>query len=57
MWLRDFLPKAYPQTRIMTYGYDSRLGNTNPLTMRDHKLGLMECISNARRNCPVSRIS
>ena len=25
MWLRDGLPQALPNTRIMTYGYDSRL--------------------------------
>jgi hypothetical protein len=23
MWLRDFLPSAIPEARIMTYGYDS----------------------------------
>ncbi|KAI5838332.1 hypothetical protein DFP73DRAFT_485975, partial [Morchella snyderi] len=52
MWLRDFLHKEYPQTRIMTYGYDSRLRNPNHLTMKEHRIGLIECISNARRNCP-----
>lgn len=23
MWLRDFVPSAIPEARIMTYGYDS----------------------------------
>lgn len=27
MWLRDFLPKALPDVRIMTYGYDAKFVN------------------------------
>lgn len=28
MWLRDFLPRDLPQARVMLYGYDSRIVNS-----------------------------
>lgn len=28
MWLRDFLPRDIPQARILLYGYDSRIVNS-----------------------------
>ena len=32
MWLRDFLPGHMPQARIMTYGYDSVVSNTDSVS-------------------------
>jgi hypothetical protein len=29
MWLRNFLPGHFPQARIMTYGYDSNVRNSD----------------------------
>jgi len=31
MWLRDLLPKALPETRIMTFGYNARFKNFTAL--------------------------
>ena len=36
LWLRDFLPLAIPNARIMTFGYDSRVVNSRSI------LGIME---------------
>ena len=29
MWLRDALPHDIPRARVLTYGYDTRLSDTN----------------------------
>ncbi|KAI5793482.1 hypothetical protein FPQ18DRAFT_304789 [Pyronema domesticum] len=37
MWLRDFLPTAFPNARILLYGYRSDLrGNTSTDSIQDH---------------------
>ena len=36
LWLRDFLPLAIPNARIMTFGYDSRVVDSRSI------LGIME---------------
>jgi hypothetical protein len=37
MWLRDYLPKDAPNTRILTYGYPSKLQASNSITiLQDH---------------------
>ena len=36
LWLRDFLPLAIPNARIMTFGYDSRVVDSRNI------LGIME---------------
>jgi hypothetical protein len=53
MWLRDFLPEEFANTRIMTYGYDSNLRNPNRANLTDYRRNFGQCLQNARRNCPV----
>ena len=36
LWLRDFLPLAIPNARIMTFGYDARVVDSRSI------LGIME---------------
>jgi len=31
LWLKDLLPKYVPDTRILTYGYDSRTHGRDPI--------------------------
>ena len=40
LWLRDFLPLAIPNARIMTFGYDSRVVDSRNV------LGIMENANN-----------
>ena len=40
LWLRDFLPLAIPNARIMTFGYDSRVVDGRNI------LGIMENANN-----------
>ena len=54
MWLRDFLPKEFPNARIMTYGYDSSLRQSNGANITDYRRGFIQCLQNCRRQCPVS---
>jgi len=53
MWLHDFLPEHFPDSRIMTYGYDSSLRNPNGANLTDYRRNFAECLRNARRDCPV----
>jgi hypothetical protein len=53
MWLRDFLPDYFTNTRIMTYGYDSSLRYPNGANLSDYRRNFIECLRNARRDCPV----
>lgn len=53
MWLRDFLPEYVPGLRIMTYGYDSSLINPNTYSLADYRRNFIECLQEARRDCPV----
>ena len=56
MWLRDFLPQRFPNARIMTYGYDSSLKESNVanFNITDYRRGFIQCLRNSRRQCPVS---
>ena len=54
MWLRDFLPQRFPNARVMTYGYDSRLRGSNEANITDYRRGFIQCLQNSRRQCPVS---
>ena len=40
MWLRDFLPREFPNARIMTYGYDSNLKESDA-NITDYRRGLI----------------
>lgn len=53
MWLRDFLPERFPQTRIMTYGYDSSFSEPTGYNLLDYARSFEQCIVNARDKCPV----
>ncbi|KAF8536884.1 hypothetical protein BDD12DRAFT_982516 [Trichophaea hybrida] len=51
MWLKDFLPKDIKFTRIMSYGYDSRLlegSDTNTETLQDYRRNFLEHLENSR---------
>ena len=54
MWLRDYLPKRFPNARVMTYGYDSSLRESNGANITDYRRGFIQCLRNSRRRCPVS---
>ena len=40
LWLRDFLPLAIPNARIMTFGYDARVVDSRSI------IGMMENANN-----------
>jgi hypothetical protein len=49
MWLRDGLPHTLSNTRIMTYGYDSRLyGSTSFASISSYGKSLLADIISAR---------
>ena len=54
MWLRDFLPQIFPNARVMTYGYDSSLRESDGANITDYRRGFIQCLLNSRRQCPVS---
>ena len=54
MWLRDFLPREFPNARIMTYGYHSSPTEPSSANMTDYRRGFIQCLQNSRRECPVS---
>jgi hypothetical protein len=55
MWLRDFLPDVVPKTRIMTYGYDTKLpGSQSEASIMDLSRKLLESIKTARAGESVS---
>ncbi|KAM7184442.1 hypothetical protein V8F20_012226 [Naviculisporaceae sp. PSN 640] len=50
LWLRDSLPARIPQTRIMTFGYDSAVVfSRSRLTINDFALDLLERLRLARK--------
>lgn len=54
-WPRDILPGDVPNTRIFTYGYNSRVsryfsGPTNQSNISQHGLALLNCISDERHD-------
>ena len=58
-WPFDLLPKAFPATRILTYGYDSHpthfyRGGTNRMTITQHAEDLMNKIALVRSHCKGS---
>ena len=52
-WLRDFLPSAIPDARVLSYGYDSRTHDSTPVSQL-----FFSCFftNMARHLLPVSRI-
>jgi hypothetical protein len=49
VWLRDGLPQALPNTRIMAYGYDSRLsGSASFASTSDYGKSLLANVASAR---------
>ncbi|RPB06314.1 hypothetical protein P167DRAFT_610160 [Morchella conica CCBAS932] len=56
MWIHDFLPKSFPNTRIMTYGYDCSLVHPNDMRMWDYVIKLEVALNNARRYCQDRKI-
>ncbi|GFP53804.1 hypothetical protein TASIC1_0003018200 [Trichoderma asperellum] len=49
MWLRDFLPEAIPNARILTYGYDTKLpGSQSEASIPDLSRRLLESIKTIR---------
>lgn len=57
-WLRDILPADIPNTRILTYGYDSRThGSDQVITQStyEHALTFVQVLSAHRRatNVPI----
>jgi hypothetical protein len=46
MWLRDAVPRRFPQTRVITYGYDSQLLDSESFqTIRNISLALISKMS------------
>lgn len=51
MWLRDLLPKALPNARIMTFGYNARFKNfTAHQDLRGISLNLLAGLSALRKS-------
>ena len=57
MWLRDSLPKDLPKTRILVYGYDTRLANSTSFqSIDDVGIDLRSSINNIRNYSSVRKI-
>ena len=55
MWLRDFLPQSIPNTRILTYGYDTKLpGSRSEASILELSKRLLESIKTIRSGQAVS---
>lgn len=54
MWLRDFFRNDFPDCRVMTYGYDSRLQSNGVHTMLQYKKEFLAELKNARQGALVS---
>jgi hypothetical protein len=51
LWLRDFLPFAIPNARIMTFGYDARVvGSRSILGIMENANGLLTHLCNYRNS-------
>lgn len=49
MWLRDFLPEHVPNTRILTYGYDSTLfKNNSTASTQEFSRNFLQAVNSAR---------
>lgn len=60
MWLRDFLPKSWPQhadhkgVRVMTYGYSSLVqDDINTTGLDEWSMGLLQSVAAVRRSPSV----
>lgn len=56
-WLEDLLPQDFPNCRIATYGYDSRISNffrgpANQANIVDHGTSLLNALEAMRRDFP-----
>jgi hypothetical protein len=57
MWLRDSLPNDLPKTRILIYGYDTRLENSTSFqSIDDLGIDLRSSINNIRNYPSVRKI-
>lgn len=59
LWLRDFLPEAVPNARILTYGYDGKTKDSKMLscqTLHDIALDLVTLLTLHRTKTQVSRL-
>jgi hypothetical protein len=55
VWLRDFLPKDVPNTRVLLYGYDTTLDKSDSKqSIVDLAKTLLELIKAFRNNTSVS---
>ncbi|KUJ15344.1 uncharacterized protein LY89DRAFT_783508 [Mollisia scopiformis] len=55
LWLRDFLPKQYPNARVMSFGYDaSHALSTSVADINDAAISLIDSL-NGERQEPSSR--
>ena len=55
-WPFDLVPKDFPNTRILVYGYDSDpthfyKSKTNQMTISQHSRQLLQAVTNARADC------
>jgi hypothetical protein len=54
MWLRDFLPWQLEESRVMTFGYSSRLGDSgNMSSLEEWAYGLLSAVSSVRGSISV----
>lgn len=57
MWLRDSLPNDLPRTRILVYGYDTRLeDSTSFQSIDDLGIHLRSSINNIRNYASVRKL-
>jgi hypothetical protein len=54
MWLRDLLPKDFPHSRIMIYGYNANVfTNTSTAKIADFRQALLTSLERMRRTAEV----
>ena len=55
LWLQDFLPSQVPNTRIMTFGYDSLVAfSKSEIEIRDVAVDLLNRLNDERDTNEVS---
>lgn len=58
MWLKDLLPADIPNSRVLTYGYDSRVENSiDDSSISGYGMQLLEELTYFRWNEVVSRFT
>ncbi|OBT99536.1 hypothetical protein VE01_02798 [Pseudogymnoascus verrucosus] len=50
LWLREFLPRSLPKSRIYTFGYDSSIFSQSKAGIRDYALKLLSELSLVRQS-------